>query len=467
MSLFESMVRPAGSAEIPVLLIVSFLKVAIFVGLALLVRNFMSDAHPDRRHLLMRLALAISVLLPVTSFAFSIFNSRLISAISTTIFLSVPGLIATSSAGDRLPSSAVADFPWMGLAVVIWLAGASAVLLRLGYGLILRSKLLRQSQPFDTDDGQQLAQQLTQELGIKRRIRLAISSAISGPVAWSLPRATVILPSESLTWSRDELRVALVHEFSHIKRRDDVWMLMGVLATAIHWFNPLVWLTKGKLILDADSACDSMVVNSGSDGNMYARFMLAMARRCSMTKISIAIGSEIFGRKQLEERIMAIQNGSVRSHQVRRSLVGLAWILSLSISIPVAGARIAGNTDAADNAQKTETAKPAQFPAPDSFVDVSEQPVMLHAENPAYPDSAKKAGIEGSVWVQVLVDTAGHAADVRIKQTSNFEPFDKSALAAAKKTAWKPAEFEGRKVAVWVVYQIKFTLGDKTAKPGK
>ena len=106
-----------------------------------------------------------------------------------------------------------------------------------------------------------------------------------------------------------------------------------------------------------------------------------------------------------------------------------------------------------------------------------EERLPLHSEfvrgtRPHVPDSRltwgrcgnlplTEAGLEGSAWVKVLIDKAGNVADAKIRKTSGHEFFDRAVLAATKKTTWKPAEQDGKKVAVWVSYQIKFQLSEK------
>ena len=99
------------------------------------------------------------------------------------------------------------------------------------------------------------------------------------------------------------------------------------------------------------------------------------------------------------------------------------------------------------------------MPAADEFVAVEEQPVQLSAPLPKYPEIARKAEIEGSVWVKVLVDKSGNVRDAMIlKESGANAGFEEAALDAAKQTKWKPAMQNKQPVAVWVSYQIKFQL---------
>lgn len=99
------------------------------------------------------------------------------------------------------------------------------------------------------------------------------------------------------------------------------------------------------------------------------------------------------------------------------------------------------------------------LPQADEFVAVEEQPVAITLAQPVYPPMAQKAGIEGSVWVKVLVDRTGNIRDaVVVKPSGANAGFEEAALDAAKKGKWKPAIQNKQPVAVWVSYEIKFRM---------
>jgi periplasmic protein TonB len=99
------------------------------------------------------------------------------------------------------------------------------------------------------------------------------------------------------------------------------------------------------------------------------------------------------------------------------------------------------------------------LPQADEFVAVEEWPVAISLATPIYPPMANKAGIEGSVWVKVLVDKTGAVRDAMIAKPSGANAgFEEAALDAAKKSTWKPAIQNKQPVAVWLSYEIKFRL---------
>jgi len=112
-----------------------------------------------------------------------------------------------------------------------------------------------------------------------------------------------------------------------------------------------------------------------------------------------------------------------------------------------------------------------KLPKPDESVQVDKYPEPITRVDPVYPDLARKAGIEGKVIVKLLVDVHGKVIDSMVM---NFEGpnasagLQESALAAAKQWTFKPAEADGKPVAVWVVLPFQFKLsGPKVYSAGQ
>ncbi len=89
------------------------------------------------------------------------------------------------------------------------------------------------------------------------------------------------------------------------------------------------------------------------------------------------------------------------------------------------------------------------------------KPKPLSIPAPKYPESARRAGIEGDVIIKVLVDVDGSILDARIFLSSGFEELDNAALEASMKAKFEPATQLGRPVKVWVSIPIKFKLTGK------
>jgi len=99
------------------------------------------------------------------------------------------------------------------------------------------------------------------------------------------------------------------------------------------------------------------------------------------------------------------------------------------------------------------------MPAPGEFVAVEVLPVPVYDEKPVYPPMAERAGIEGVVWVEMLVDKEGKVRQAQVKKASGTNAgFEEAALEASYNFRYTPAIQNGRPVAVWIGYKFVFEL---------
>lgn len=81
-----------------------------------------------------------------------------------------------------------------------------------------------------------------------------------------------------------------------------------------------------------------------------------------------------------------------------------------------------------------------------------------------YPEDARKKGIEGTVYINFIVQADGSITDVKILRGFNKE-LDEIAIDAVKSMPnWIPGKTEGKPVAVSFNIPIKFSLQDKDKK---
>jgi protein TonB len=95
-------------------------------------------------------------------------------------------------------------------------------------------------------------------------------------------------------------------------------------------------------------------------------------------------------------------------------------------------------------------------PPPD-FVPVEKQPSPIKNPAPAYPEIARRAGVEGTVWVKIWVDKEGKAKKAQVIK-SDAELFNQNAIDAALQWTFTPAVMNNGPVAVWVSIPFKFKL---------
>ena len=95
-------------------------------------------------------------------------------------------------------------------------------------------------------------------------------------------------------------------------------------------------------------------------------------------------------------------------------------------------------------------------PPPD-FVPYEKAPTIVKTVKPNYSDLAKRAGIEGTVWVRLWVDKEGRVRKAEIMK-SDTEMFNQPAIDAAMQFVFTPAMMKNGPVAVWVAIPFRFKL---------
>jgi len=92
-----------------------------------------------------------------------------------------------------------------------------------------------------------------------------------------------------------------------------------------------------------------------------------------------------------------------------------------------------------------------------AFIPVEKQPAPIHQPVPKYPELAQRAGIEGTVWVKILVDKEGKPKKAVVVK-SDAEVFNESAVDAALHSLFTPAVMNNGPVTCWVVIPYRFKL---------
>jgi TonB family protein len=74
-----------------------------------------------------------------------------------------------------------------------------------------------------------------------------------------------------------------------------------------------------------------------------------------------------------------------------------------------------------------------------------------------YPAYARKKGIEGTVTINVLVDSTGHPAKYCVLRADDPILIE-AAATAVMQTAFTPAIKDGKRVSVWMAIPVTFKL---------
>ncbi len=98
----------------------------------------------------------------------------------------------------------------------------------------------------------------------------------------------------------------LLHEQTHIHRKDNIIKVLAFIIFSIHWFNPLVWIAFRLMCKDMELSCDERVLKEMNEDikKPYASSLLSLA-----TERRIFNGSPLaFGEGNVRDRIKNVLN---------------------------------------------------------------------------------------------------------------------------------------------------------------
>ena len=265
-------------------------------------------------------------------------------------------------------------------ALAAWFAVALLLLFRLLAGFMTTGFLARRAAEFQDEALNGLFSSLLTELNLKGKVRLLRSEQTLMPVVCGVLRPLVLLPATASEWSEERRKMVLLHELTHVARRDCLTQILAQIACAFYWFNPLVWYAARRLRVEREQACDDFVLSIGTKPSDYAQHLLEIAR--SMPERSVFDWSQtatvaIARQSQLEGRLLAILSKENKPRAMSRMMTAgvvasiCVLVFSLAVIRPTA---IKGQNQSASKIGSTPETKALEKSLSDAFLTTDSEP---------------------------------------------------------------------------------------------
>ena len=162
----------------------------------------------------------------------------------------------------------------------IWVAGAILLIGTWFFrGYRLRGKLLATAEPISADLGRRV-ELASARAGLPDIPHCVTITEPSGPGVVGVLSTIVVLPrSLEDSLSIAELDSVLIHEFTHLKRRDPFLAALQAVVVRLFWFNPLVWFLDRNLYVETEKSCDEAVLDITADAKVYAGGIVKIVRQ--------------------------------------------------------------------------------------------------------------------------------------------------------------------------------------------
>lgn len=203
-------------------------------------------------------------------------------------------------------------------------------------------------------------------MGFKSGAALLVSPDVVSPVSWGLFRPTIVLNERALQ-AHGEAEAIIAHELAHVVRADWAKLLLARAATALFWFNPLVWLLARTCHELREEAADDAVLWHEVDRSDYAAILVGHARH-ECRGAFLAANSVAPGRGSLARRVRRVLDGTMGRAPAGHKFAFAVLMTATTIGAPLAALTLRAPAPAV-----------AQQIAPPRATDVA-APVMVAAD---------------------------------------------------------------------------------------
>lgn len=240
--------------------------------------------------------------------------------------------------------------------------------------------------------------------------------------------------------SRDDYEqnpIVLQHEMMHVKCHHSVDVVLFSIITALHWFNPLVWLARKELKEVQEYEADEAVLKQGIDATQYQ--LLLVKKAVGAERFQMANG---FNHTKLKNRIGMMQ---------ARKSAGTAKLAYLAC-LPLLLSVLCFCTKS--------------IPEPIPFRMLDETPTfngdgpyafsIWVKEQLSFSEIAGISEVNGRVTASFTVDKRGKVVNPRIVKGLSCDVDREVLRILASSPEWAPAKYNGRAVTCTYTFPIIF-----------
>ncbi len=288
---------------------------------------------------------------------------------------------------------------------------------------------------------------LSRKLGITKQVAIHRQSGVTVPmtIGWRRPR--IILPEKN--YDDRELELILHHELVHIRREHFLLRTLEEGVRNLFFIHPLVHLIAHEITSWREMACDSeLLATSETTEREYATLLYRALPESGSMK-PLALSASISANPDIKKRIETMEHYQRESNKWnQRRTASMALAAAFFVPVLLLASCDFGTTP--DTEQEEVFRVIESMPEP-----VGGMTAIF--ENLSYPETARRAGIEGRVIVQFTVDEEGNIHDPEVLRGIGGG-CDEAAIAAIKAVEWRVGTQRGEAVSTRFSLPITFRL---------
>lgn len=174
--------------------------------------------------------------------------------------------------------------------------------------------------------------ELIKSMKIKNKIKLIKNSIIKTPMVIGNFNYLLIIPDNME--NEKAIKPVLMHELTHINRKDLLWKKIQFSMKCIFWFNPLIYMLDTLLDDWCEISCDEKVVDTldYNERKAYGYAILDIVKKCNLkrSKFARALCSE---KSYIKTRLNSIMEYKfIKYRNKMKSVLSLLFVFVMCLS---------------------------------------------------------------------------------------------------------------------------------------
>jgi TonB family protein len=297
-----------------------------------------------------------------------------------------------------------------------------------------------------------------------------LSTEIDTPVTFGWRKPAVLFPESFTEMDENLQRPIACHELLHVQRKDWLFIVLEEILRSLFWFHPAVWWALGRIHLSREQVVDREVLRITGDPGPYLESLLHIA---SLRGRPAAVPAPLLLKERhLVQRVaLMLKESKMTRSRLIFSLVAitalLLWTGSFATGMfPLTGAPMPAapspvpatvSTPVPAPAPATATIPPkAQTREPVRVGSAVQESKLIFKVQPAYPELAIRARIEGVVSLQVDINEEGVVTAASVLEGHPL--LQQAAMDAVKHWRYSTTLLNGEPVPVQTTVNVEFKL---------
>ena len=329
----------------------------VFLALVFLALHWFRNASASVKYAIAAVGLVKLLLPPFVPTSLFVAAADPVAFPASNLLFSFSNLTAGAGAG---PPSTPAGLDLFGALFIVWALVVLFVLARAVRATVRLATRVRDARPITGEPSLKSATSRDcRNIGVYKAPHIGI------PLTMGVHPHRIFVPEAWDDWTRECRTAVLKHEIAHIHRRDGLFQTLEIIAQALYFFHPLVWILNRRLRAYREMACDDASVGRDRTSRLtYSRYLVELAETALRPPVACESASTLMRRKhELLARVAyQVKEGDMLSLNKNKLAVVMAALVIaiLPFSMYLADGEVIANNVANAGEPGEQEAKKAQ-----------------------------------------------------------------------------------------------------------